>query len=32
VAAAAIRLGIPLVSHDGVFDRTPGLELLTARD
>lgn len=31
VAAAAIRLDVPLVSHDGVFHRTPGLELLTAR-
>jgi len=30
IAAAAIRLGLPLVSHDGVFDRAPGLERLTA--
>jgi tRNA(fMet)-specific endonuclease VapC len=32
VAAVAIRLAVPLVSHDGVFDRTPGLELITARE
>lgn len=31
VAAVAARLGVPLVSHDGVFARTPGLELLTSR-
>ncbi|HUR17901.1 MAG TPA: hypothetical protein VMZ51_03060 [Acidimicrobiales bacterium] len=31
VAAAAIRLGVPLVSHDGVFEGAPRLELLTAR-
>ncbi len=31
VAAAAIRLGVPLVSHDSVFDLTPGLELITER-
>jgi predicted nucleic acid-binding protein len=29
IASAAIRLGVPLVSHDSVFARTPGLELLT---
>ena len=29
IAATAIRLAIPLVSHDGVFSATPGLELLT---
>ncbi len=29
IAATATRLGIPLVSHDGVFDGTPRLELLT---
>jgi tRNA(fMet)-specific endonuclease VapC len=32
IAAAAIRLGLPLVSHDGVFDRAPGLELITATE
>jgi hypothetical protein len=31
VAAVAIRLGIPLVSHDGVFEQAPGLELITER-
>lgn len=30
IAAAAIRLGLPLVSHDGVFKATPRLVLLTA--
>ena len=30
IAATAIRLGLPLVSHDGVFDGAPGLEFLTA--
>jgi predicted nucleic acid-binding protein len=30
IAAAAIRLGLPLVSHDGVFNATPRLVLLTA--
>ena len=29
IAAAAISRTIPLVSHHGVFDSTPGLELLT---
>src|ERR1700722_9468446 len=29
IAATAIRLRIPLVSHDGVFGGAPGLELLT---
>lgn len=29
IAAAAIRLGVPLVSHDGLFVGAPGLELLT---
>lgn len=29
IAAAAIRLGLPLLSHDGVFDAAPRLELLT---
>ena len=31
IAATAIRLGIPLLSHDGVFENTPGLVLETAR-
>lgn len=31
IAATAIRLGIPLVSNDGVFDNTPGLIVETAR-
>lgn len=30
IAAAAMRLDIPLVSHDGIFDGAPGLELITA--
>lgn len=30
IAAAAIRLGLPLVSHDGVFDGAPRLEIITA--
>jgi len=30
IAATAVRLGLPLVSHDGVFDGVPRLELLTA--
>ena len=30
IAAAAIRLGLPLVSADGVFDGTPRLVLLSA--
>lgn len=30
IAAAAIRLGLPLVSHDAVFKAAPRLELLTA--
>jgi len=29
IAAAAIRLSCPLVSHDGVFKGAPGLTLLT---
>lgn len=29
IAATAIRLGIPLVSHDGVFAGAPGLDLLS---
>lgn len=32
IAATAIRLGIPLVSNDGVFENTPGLEVETARN
>ncbi|HTV10971.1 MAG TPA: hypothetical protein VME20_03845 [Acidimicrobiales bacterium] len=30
VASAAIRLGLPLVSHDGVFKGAPGPQLITA--
>jgi predicted nucleic acid-binding protein len=30
IAAAAMRLSVPLVSHDGVFDGAPGLEFITA--
>ncbi len=30
VAATAVHLGIPLVSHDQVFARTPGLDLVSA--
>jgi tRNA(fMet)-specific endonuclease VapC len=30
IAAAAMRLGMPLVSHDGLFDGAPGLEFITA--
>ncbi len=29
-AATAVRLAVPLVSHDGVFGGAPGLELITA--
>lgn len=29
IAATALRLGVPLVSNDGVFENTPGLELET---
>jgi predicted nucleic acid-binding protein len=29
IAATAIRLGVPLVSHDGVFVGAPDLQLLT---
>jgi predicted nucleic acid-binding protein len=32
VAATAIRLGVPLASHDGVFRSAPGLELITAAE
>ncbi len=27
IAATAIRLGIPLISNDGVFENAPGLQL-----
>jgi tRNA(fMet)-specific endonuclease VapC len=30
IAATALRLQCPLVSHDGVFDQTPGLQIITA--
>lgn len=30
IGATAIRLGLPLVSNDGVFENTPGLRLETA--
>lgn len=30
IAATALRLRCPLVSHDGVFNQTPGLETITA--
>jgi predicted nucleic acid-binding protein len=30
IATAAMRLGVPLVSHDGLFDGAPGLEFITA--
>ena len=30
IAATAIRLGLPPVSHDGLFSGAPGLQLLTA--
>ena len=29
IAATAIRLGIPLVSNDGIFRGAPGIELAT---
>lgn len=29
VAATAIRLGLPLVAHDGIFFDAPGLQLIT---
>jgi tRNA(fMet)-specific endonuclease VapC len=32
IAATAIRLGISLVSNDGIFDHVPGLQLETKRD
>jgi predicted nucleic acid-binding protein len=30
IAATALRLGIPLVSHDRVFENTPELQLESA--
>jgi predicted nucleic acid-binding protein len=30
IASAAIRLGLPLVSHDALFKGAPGLQLITA--
>jgi len=30
IAATAIRLGVPLASHDQLFNGVPGLQLLTA--
>ena len=32
MAATAVRLGIPLVSNDGIFANAPGLDVETARD
>jgi tRNA(fMet)-specific endonuclease VapC len=32
IAAAALRLKLPLASHDGIFDRTPGLEVLAVKE
>jgi predicted nucleic acid-binding protein len=32
IAATAIRLSLPLVSHDGVFLAAPGLSIITADD
>ncbi len=29
IAATALRLGVPLVSHDRIFAGTPGLDLIT---
>jgi hypothetical protein len=29
IASTALRLGLPLVSHDGLFDGAPALELVT---
>ena len=29
IAAAAIRVGCPIVSHDGIFNRTPRLTVIT---
>ncbi|HEV7496214.1 hypothetical protein [Baekduia sp.] len=30
IAATAMRLGVPLVSNDGIFRNVPGLDLETA--
>ena len=30
IAAAAMRLSVPLVSHDWLFEGAPGLEVITA--
>ena len=30
IAATAVRLGLPLVSDDGIFEAVPGLRLLSA--
>jgi hypothetical protein len=30
IASAAIRLGLPLVSHDALLKGAPGLQLITA--
>jgi predicted nucleic acid-binding protein len=30
IAATALRLHCPLVTHDGVFNQTPGLQIITA--
>lgn len=30
IAATAIRLGVPLASHDGLFNGAPGLRLISA--
>lgn len=30
IAATAVRLGVPLVSDDGIFEAVPGLRLLSA--
>jgi predicted nucleic acid-binding protein len=32
IAATAVRLGVPLVSHDGIFADVPGLELIAVKD
>ncbi len=32
IAAAAMRLDVSLISHDGIFDGAPGLQLITAAD
>jgi hypothetical protein len=30
IAATAIRLGVPLASHDRLFNAAPGLQIMTA--